>query len=288
MYQPPHHREDRLEVQHALIRAHPLGMLVTLGAVRPRRQRASVHPRCVARRIRHAAGASRARQHSVARLRCEGRGAGRSSRASKATSRRPGMRPSRRRKGRADLELRDRAGVRPAAGHRGSRLAQNQIGALTASRRAARRAVGGERRARELRGGADQRHRRHRDPDRADRGQVEGQPEPSGGGPPRRGRGLARMGDEGSDAMAAWSRSIRRAEERSPGLLVPHLRGGGTAEGGGRGERDRAVVPPHHASHGPPPRRKRRGRTERLSHPVPDSAERCPASLNGIRRSLSR
>ena len=32
MYQPPHHREDRLEVQHALIRGHPLGTLVTMGA----------------------------------------------------------------------------------------------------------------------------------------------------------------------------------------------------------------------------------------------------------------
>ena len=31
MYQPPHHREDRLDVQHALIRAHPLGALVTIG-----------------------------------------------------------------------------------------------------------------------------------------------------------------------------------------------------------------------------------------------------------------
>lgn len=31
MYQPPHFREDRLEVQHALIRAHPLGLLVTNG-----------------------------------------------------------------------------------------------------------------------------------------------------------------------------------------------------------------------------------------------------------------
>lgn len=31
MYQPPHHREERLEVQQALIRAHPLGTLVTLG-----------------------------------------------------------------------------------------------------------------------------------------------------------------------------------------------------------------------------------------------------------------
>ncbi len=32
MYQPAHHREERLDVQHALIRAHPLGTLITLGA----------------------------------------------------------------------------------------------------------------------------------------------------------------------------------------------------------------------------------------------------------------
>lgn len=32
MYQPAHFREDDLAVQHALIRAHPLGFLVTLGA----------------------------------------------------------------------------------------------------------------------------------------------------------------------------------------------------------------------------------------------------------------
>jgi len=31
MYQPPHFREDRLAVQHALIREHPLGLLVTAG-----------------------------------------------------------------------------------------------------------------------------------------------------------------------------------------------------------------------------------------------------------------
>ena len=31
MYQPPSFREDRLEVLHALIRAHPLGLLVTAG-----------------------------------------------------------------------------------------------------------------------------------------------------------------------------------------------------------------------------------------------------------------
>jgi transcriptional regulator len=32
MYQPVHFREDRLEVQHALIRAHPLGLLITSGS----------------------------------------------------------------------------------------------------------------------------------------------------------------------------------------------------------------------------------------------------------------
>ncbi len=32
MYQPPHFREDRLEVQHALIGAFPLGALVTVGS----------------------------------------------------------------------------------------------------------------------------------------------------------------------------------------------------------------------------------------------------------------
>jgi len=32
MYQPPHFREEDLGTQHALIRAHPLGLLVTSGA----------------------------------------------------------------------------------------------------------------------------------------------------------------------------------------------------------------------------------------------------------------
>jgi len=31
MYQPPHFREDRRDVQHALMRAHPLALLVTFG-----------------------------------------------------------------------------------------------------------------------------------------------------------------------------------------------------------------------------------------------------------------
>jgi transcriptional regulator len=32
MYQPPHFQEDRIEVQHALIRDNPLGLLITAGA----------------------------------------------------------------------------------------------------------------------------------------------------------------------------------------------------------------------------------------------------------------
>lgn len=31
MYQPPHFREERIEVQHDLIRSHPLGLLITAG-----------------------------------------------------------------------------------------------------------------------------------------------------------------------------------------------------------------------------------------------------------------
>ena len=35
MYQPPHFREEDLGVQHALIRAHPLGLLITAGDAGP-------------------------------------------------------------------------------------------------------------------------------------------------------------------------------------------------------------------------------------------------------------
>lgn len=31
MYQPTHHREDRLDVQHALIQSHPFGLLISSG-----------------------------------------------------------------------------------------------------------------------------------------------------------------------------------------------------------------------------------------------------------------
>ena len=32
MYEPPLHRQDQLDAQHALIRAHPLGLLISHGA----------------------------------------------------------------------------------------------------------------------------------------------------------------------------------------------------------------------------------------------------------------
>jgi transcriptional regulator len=35
MYQPPHFIEDRLDVQHALIKAHPFGLLISVGADGP-------------------------------------------------------------------------------------------------------------------------------------------------------------------------------------------------------------------------------------------------------------
>jgi transcriptional regulator len=35
MYQPPHFREEDISVQHALIRAHPLGLLITSGDAGP-------------------------------------------------------------------------------------------------------------------------------------------------------------------------------------------------------------------------------------------------------------
>ena len=35
MYQPPHFREDDLAAQHGLIRAHPLGLLITAEAGGP-------------------------------------------------------------------------------------------------------------------------------------------------------------------------------------------------------------------------------------------------------------
>ncbi|MGE0501799.1 MAG: FMN-binding negative transcriptional regulator [Rhizobiaceae bacterium] len=35
MYEPPHHKETRLDILHALIRAHPLGLLISTGKDAP-------------------------------------------------------------------------------------------------------------------------------------------------------------------------------------------------------------------------------------------------------------
>ena len=197
MYQPPHHREDRLEVQHALIRAHPLGTLVTMTDVRPCRQRRFRSSSMLSRGPfgtlqAHLARANpqwrdfdpgvdalvifqgrRKLHHAV--LVCDEAGD---------------------RKGRADLELCDRPGLRAAAGDRGPRLAGDADRGADGEQEGGRAgALGGDRRAGGLRGGADQGHRRDRNPDRPDRRQVEGQPEPAGAdregvveGAPRRGR----------------------------------------------------------------------------------------------------
>ena len=46
MYQPPHFREERLDVQHGLIRAHPFGALVSAGCGWPGGEPFPIHHRC--------------------------------------------------------------------------------------------------------------------------------------------------------------------------------------------------------------------------------------------------
>ncbi len=46
VYQPPHFREDDLGVQHELIRAHPLGLLITAGGSGLMANPVPFHPRC--------------------------------------------------------------------------------------------------------------------------------------------------------------------------------------------------------------------------------------------------
>ena len=140
MYQPPHFREDDLGVQHALIRAHPLGLLITCRRCGADRQSAAFPSRRVAVGEGHAAGPHGQGQQPVARDR--GRRAG--------ARRLPGRRRLHHavlvrdqagdRQGRADLELRDRAGARTSARDRRCRLAAQ------ADRRPDRRSRGGPRR----------------------------------------------------------------------------------------------------------------------------------------------
>ena len=123
MYQPPHFREDRIEVQHDLIRAHPLGLLITAG---PGGLLANSIPFLI-----YADGSSTARcavtgarQSAVARA-CRGRANAWSSFRDRRNTSRPSWYPTKQRdrQGRADLELRHRARLGPPAGDRRCRLA---------------------------------------------------------------------------------------------------------------------------------------------------------------------
>ena len=172
MYQPPHHREDRLEVQHALIRAHPLGTLITFGAGR-------LEANLIPFLLDSSRGANGVLQGHLARangqwreLRSRDRGAGRLPGAGGLHHALLVCDQGRHRQGRADVELRSRPGARAAPHHRGARLAARpDRGADALAGRSARPSVGGRRCAGSLRRSPDEGHRRDRDADRSDRRQ---------------------------------------------------------------------------------------------------------------------
>ena len=139
MYQPPHFREDRLDIQHALIRAHPLG---APGQRRRRRPEANPLPFLIDAEASPFGHASR----PLARANPQWRQLDPEQEALVvfqavdtyvtpswyATKREHG-------EGRADLELRHRAGLGPAAGDRGPGLAGERRSArLTAQQEAPR------------------------------------------------------------------------------------------------------------------------------------------------------
>ena len=159
MYQPPHHREDRLEVQQALIRAHPLGTLITFGAGR---LEANLIPFILDRRGRRRTASCKGIVASAnglwRELRPGDRGAGRLPGAGGLHHALLVCDQGRDRQGRADLELCGRAGARTAPCHRGARLAARpDRGADALAGRAARPSLGGRRCAGGLRRGPDAR-----------------------------------------------------------------------------------------------------------------------------------
>jgi hypothetical protein len=188
MYQPPHFREDDLGVQHALIRAHPLGLLITAGASGLIANSVPFIWMPMPVRKRDAAPACRQGQSAMARYRGWRRAAGGL----------PGRRQlcdavlvrdqARNRQGRADLELCDGAGERaPPASSTMPTGCWRRSRSPASMRLTARKTVGRRRCAGRFHPRPDAGHHRHRNRDRRDRGQVEGQPEPAGCRP--RGRG---------------------------------------------------------------------------------------------------
>ena len=236
MYQPAHFREDRLDVQHALIRAHPLAILVSHGFGRPGSQPDPVPARRRSVAARHAEVPSRPCQSAMALARRRPRGACRVPSGRHLCHAVLVCLEAGARQGRADLELRHRPGLGPAAGDRGPVMAgATDPCADGPTGGSARRALGGGGCARAVRRRADQGHRRHRDPDRADRGQVEGEPEPAARRPGGRG---GRPGAAGRRGVAVpW-----------PGWCASGLsRRSAAAPPSPRGSWDRPAAPPARA-----------------------------------------
>ena len=186
MYQPPHHREDRLEVQHALIRAFPLGTLVTHGAVRPDAN----HVPFLIDPERSTLGTLRAHVARANPLWRELDPAQEALVIFQGAERyiTPSWYETKRETGKV-VPTWNYAVVHAygrAAGHRGRGLAaraDRRPHALQRGGRAEPWAVRTRPSSSSTR--MLQRHRRHRDRDRPDRGQVEGEPEPPRGRPPR-------------------------------------------------------------------------------------------------------
>ena len=200
MYQPPHHREDRLDVQHALIRAHPLGALVTLGA-------SGLTASHIPFLIDPAASPLGTLRAHVARANAQWRDFDPKVEAlvifqgpeSYIT---PAWYETKRETGKvvptwnyavvhAYGAIRTDRGRGPAA--------RARHGADEHARARARGAVGGHGRAGALRRRPAARHRRARDRHLPHRGQVEGQPEPARRRPHRRDEGPAGAGRRNSD-----------------------------------------------------------------------------------------
>ena len=182
MYQPPAFREDRIEVQHALIRAHPLGMLITAGpgglmanpipflvdadgsphgTLRCHMARGNPHWRELDK-VEECLAVFQGPQDYVT----------------------PSWYATKQETGKVVPTwnyVTVHVWGRPHVMDGNDAWLRRQIEDLTNSREGGlRRPVEGRRRAGRLRGVADEGHRRHRDSDRPDRRQVEGQPEPPG------------------------------------------------------------------------------------------------------------
>ncbi len=194
MYQPPHFREDRIEVQHALIRAQSLGLLITAG---PGGLQANHVPflidagRSERGTLRvHLARANPQRHELAAVAECLVVFQGPQQYIS------PSLYPTKQEHGKVVPTwnyVTVHAWGRPRVIDDAAWLTTASRGPDGAERRFSPCAVAGFGRARAVRRRPVKGHRRHRNPDRAHRRQMESQPEPAGDRPGRRGCRPARQ-----------------------------------------------------------------------------------------------